>query len=508
MKLKFATIKITNQGGISFMKKSKGLIIGLIAALLVLGGGAAAYFYMTNTPKNAYLLSEKQSMENITKYVESRFSEEMKFQEKMKDESYISTVKLGADVPEALVEGAGVPKSVIDASNIVFEVAHNGKEEFSKLGITPTIADNKIGEFAWGADKDKQYISAPVLDKPLSVPNDKIVETLKKLDASVVEEGMTNETLNLNNILSGATVSQDELNKIRDRYIDVFVDSVKDENFKKDKEKVSVFGEDKNLDKLTMDLKREDVKKIVIAMLEQAKDDKELHDLIKTQAQGKDIKKEIDDILKDAKKEDAKNFPEVHSIIYVDGKEILKRDLTIKGKDDESIKLAGSSKVDDNIKIDYELSSNNEKVGSLKGESKKSDKKYNDDYKFVMNDGEEKEISFKNESTADGSKRKDKGQIDLTALAGMDMVVAFTNDMNTDVGNNEQKQKGDLSFDVDGETVKVVLDSKTKLKESFKIEAKDARDLNKMSDSEISDIQSEIEENFMSIFMDVSGDLE
>ncbi|QYA32968.2 DUF6583 family protein [Macrococcus psychrotolerans] len=501
-------IELTNQGGLSFMKKSKGLIIGLIAALVLIGGGAAAYFFMTNTPKNAYLLSEKKSMDNMSKYVEMRFPEESKFQQKLKDESYASNLKLGVDVPENLTDGLGVSKSMIDSSNIILDLAHNGKEKKSKISLTPTIADNDIGAFTWSADKDNQYLDAPVLDKPLNVPNNKIVDTLEKLNPTLVEEGMTNESLNLNNILSGATISEEDVNKIAERYIKIVVDSVKDENFKKDKEKVSVFGKNMDLDKLTMHLKREDVKKVVLAVLEEAKDDKELQELLKSQNQGKDVKQEIEKLIKDAKKEEVKNYPEINSIIYVDGKDILKRDLTIKGQDDKDVRILGSSQINDNLKLDYHLSAGDEEILIVKGESKKSDKKFEDSYQLLFNDSEEKEVSFTNVSTADGGKRNDKGTVDLTQLAGSDMVLNFNNEMNTDIGNNEQKQKAEVSFDVEGEAVKILLDSNTKLKQDFKVAKKDARNLNTMSDSELSDLQTEVEDKFDEIFSDVTQDFE
>ena len=501
-------IELTNQGGLSFMKKSKGLIIGLIAAIVLISGGVAAYFFMTNTPKNAYLLSEKKSMDNMSKYLEMRFPEESKFQQKLKDESYASNLKLGVDVPESLTDGFGVSKSMVDSSNIILDLAHNGKEKKSKISITPTIADNNIGAFTWSADRANQYLDAPVLDKPLSIPNNKIVDTLKKLNPTLVEESMTNESLNLNNILSGATISEEDVNKIAERYIKIVVDSVEDEKFKKDKEKVSVFGKNMELDKLAMHLKREDVKKVVLAVLEEAKDDKELQELLKSQNQGKDVKKEIEKLIKDAKQEEVKNYPEINSIIYVDGKDILKRDLTIKGQDSKVLKVLGSSRVDDSVKVDYQVSADNEEVVNVKGESKKSDKKFEDSYKLLFNDGEEKTVSFTNVSTADGGKRNDKGTIDLTSFVGSDMVLNFNNEMNTDIGNNEQKQKAEVSFDVEGEPIKFLLDSNTKLKQGVKVDKKDARNLNTMSDSELSDLQTEVEDKFDEIFSEVTQDFE
>lgn len=126
----------------------KGLIIGIIVALLALGGGGyAAYNFFTNTPKNLYLLSEQQSMKSLSEYVEKRYPEEMKFQKEMKDNSYDTTLNISADIPETLLESANVPKSVVDASSIQFHMAHDPKAENSILAFNPTIADEKIGSF-------------------------------------------------------------------------------------------------------------------------------------------------------------------------------------------------------------------------------------------------------------------------------------------------------------------------------------------------------------------------
>lgn len=492
------------------MQKSKGLIIGIIAALVLLigGGGAAAYFFLTNSPKNAYLLSEKESMQAMQDYFNNRFENETKFQEKMQDDNYAVNLKLGADIPETLIEQAGVPKSVVDSSNIVMDIAHSNKDKKSNLSITPTIADNKLGEFAWQADDKNQYLSAPVLNDVLSVPNDKILDTLTKITGdSTTFEGIKNDQLNLNTILSGAQLSQEDVNKIIERYSKVFTDNVNDDQFKKDKEKVKVFDEEKNLDKLTMTLQPKDVKKILVAMFEEAKNDKELKDIISKQVQGVDYDKELDRALKELKKEKESEFPKVVSTIYVDGKQIMKRNLVM-NSDKEELKVDALTQVDDNLKINLKAFTKDAPDAFVfVGESIKKDKSFKDEYKIIVNDNGEKEISFVNDSKTDGDKRTDKGTVDLSQLAGQELKLDYTNDMVTDIGNNEQKQKAEISMNFADEPIKFMIDGVTKLKEDVKVKSDGAKDLSEMSDSDLQDLQKEITENAGKIFEDVAKDL-
>ena len=119
----------------------------------------------------------------------------------------------------------------------------------------------------------------------------------------------------------------------------MFVDQLDDDNFEKTKEKVKIFDDEKDLKKVTMNLSEKDTKKIVVAILEEAKKDEDIKNIVEKQGNVKEYDKEIKDLLKKAKDEDVKNYPKVKSIIYVDGKEILKRDLTITNKDNEKLEF-------------------------------------------------------------------------------------------------------------------------------------------------------------------------
>ncbi|RXK18431.1 DUF6583 family protein [Macrococcus sp. DPC7161] len=486
----------------------KGLIIGIIVALLALGGGGyAAYNFFTNTPKNLYLLSEQQSMKSLSEYVEKRYPEEMKFQKEMKDNSYDTTLNISADIPETLLESANVPKSVVDASSIQFHMAHDPKAENSILAFNPTIADEKIGSFEWHADNKNQYFMSPLFEAIYKVPNDKIKSTFEKLSGGSTDtKGLTNDSLNLNRIL-GSQMTSEDLNKMYEKYTKVIVDELKDDQFKKDKEKVDVFGEEKNLDKVTLTLKPKEVKSLIIKVLETAKDDKDLIKQFNVQGQEKEFKKGIEDALKEVKDGKESDFPDVKSTIYVDGKDILKRDITFKA-DGKTTNIVGTSKIDDNIQIDYSFKSDDKEVATFKGSSKGKDDAIKDDYKFASKDEANPfDLSIVNDSKKSDNKRTDSGNVEVKSGMNGAFKFNFVNKLDTDAKNNTQKQKLEISTDLQGETIKVMLDGDSKLKSDVKVKTDNAKDLSTMSDSDLEKIQKEIEEKATKIFEKVGKKL-
>ena len=54
------------------------------------------------------------------------------------------------------------------------------KRKTLNIGIEPTIADNKIGNFQWSADKNNQYLETPLFDSIYKVKNDEIKKKVLK----------------------------------------------------------------------------------------------------------------------------------------------------------------------------------------------------------------------------------------------------------------------------------------------------------------------------------------
>ncbi|MDN5603147.1 MAG: hypothetical protein L0G33_11530, partial [Staphylococcus equorum] len=319
---------------------------------------------------------------------------------------------------------------------------------------------------------------------------------------------ITNDTLNLNSLLSGTQISQEKVEEISERYSELIIDKLDDDNFEKEDDKIDVDGEEKDTNKVTMDISKAETKSILTAVLEKAKEDKDIKGIAEDQFNAEEYDDSIDEALEEVKDADKDEFPSIKSVIWEDDNQILKRDLTLKDNSGAEIKLEGTSLIDDDkLVMDYNVSADEAKI-SLKGESTKEDDKYDDKYTLGFDDGiKESDIKVTNKETVDGNKRTDKGDIEISANYD-ETTIEYENKLETDVKNNSQKQDLDITTEVQYEPVTVNIKGETKLKEDIKFDKAGAKDLNTMSNSDFSKLQKEISDNAEDILKDVVKDLE
>src|SRR5699024_11904859 len=89
------------------------------------------------------------------------------------------------------------------------------------------------------------------------------------------ESVMTNDTLNLNALLSGSKISQKDIEKISSKYTDVVIDKLDKDNFEKENDTIDVDGDEKDVKKVTLKISKGETKAIVKSVLEKAKKDKD-----------------------------------------------------------------------------------------------------------------------------------------------------------------------------------------------------------------------------------------
>src|SRR5699024_2322117 len=326
--------------------------------------GSCLLLFIKNTPKNTYLLSEKETANQFQEYAKDRFENEFKFQDKMKDESYLINLKGDADVLKNLLESSGVPKSVVDASEVGLTVGHDPKKEKSILALNPTIADNEIGKFQWAADKDNQYYASPLFNDVYKAKNDELVDAFEKItgDTSSTtgkENVVTNDTLNLNSLLSGSQISQKDIEKISSKYTDIIIDKLDKDNYENKKE--------------TLKISKDETKAIVKSVLEKAKKDKDIKKIAEDQFKAEDYEDKIDEAIQEVKDKDKNDFPSIKSVIWEEDNLILKRELTAKDKNDSEVKLTGTNQIDDDkLAVNYKIAADDTEL-SLKGKSTKDD---------------------------------------------------------------------------------------------------------------------------------------
>lgn len=185
------------------------------------------------------------------------------------------------------------------------------------------------------------------------------------------DNAITNDSLNLNTILSSTQISEDKLEDISERYSDLIIDELDDDNFDKEDDTISVDGEDTDVQKVTMTLSKKETKALIQTVLEEAKDDDDIKEIAEDKMQADSYSDSIDDALEEVKDTDASDFPSVKSVIWEEDKHILKRDLTLKAENGEEVTLEGTSNIDDdNLAVDYKIKADNTTLG-IKGKSTK-----------------------------------------------------------------------------------------------------------------------------------------
>ncbi|HFN8965817.1 TPA: DUF6583 family protein [Staphylococcus aureus] len=460
------------------MSKKLKIIIPIIIVLLLIGGIAwGVYAFFANTPKNTYLKSEQQTAKMYKDYFNDRFENEVKFQEKMKDNSFLSSLELSADASDEIVKGLGIPKSVVNASKIKMSYGHDPKKEKSMINLEPTIADSALGKFQLAADKDKHYFESPLFKGKYSVNNSDLLSTYSKLtgeDEEIAKEnGITNQQLNLNTLFSNAQAQQSDYSKIAEKYSELIVDKLDDDNFDKGKkEEIKVNGEKYKVRPVTLTLSRADTKKITLAVLEEAKKDE---------------------------------FAKIQSKIYTEKHTIVKREITITDKENNKTKIKGTNTLeDDKLKLDYALDFDQDKYTyaeakyTIKGvSSKEKDNKYSDKYEFgKKTEYDESKIKLDNQEKVDGTKRQDKGKITVALdKYGDENEFTFENNIDSDVKNNTQKSTLNIGIKYAEEPINFILKSSTKLKADIDFDDSGAKDFNSLSSKDREKLEKEIEKN-------------
>lgn len=460
------------------MSKKLKIIIPIIIVLLLIGGIAwGVYAFFANTPKNTYLKSEQQTAKMYKDYFNDRFENEVKFQEKMKDNSFLSSLELSADASDEIVKGLGIPKSVVNASKIKMSYGHDPKKEKSMINLEPTIADSALGKFQLAADKDKHYFESPLFKGKYSVNNSDLLSTYSKLtgedEETAKENGITNQQLNLNTLFSNAQAQQSDYSKIAEKYSELIVDKLDDDNFDKGKkEEIKVNGEKYKVRPVTLTLSRADTKKITLAVLEETKKDE---------------------------------FAKIQSKIYTEKHTIVKREITITDKENNKTKIKGTNTLeDDKLKLDYALDFDQDKYTyaeakyTIKGvSSKEKDNKYSDKYEFgKKTEYDESKIKLDNQEKVDGTKRQDKGKITVALDKYSDEnEFTFENNIDSDVKNNTQKSTLNIGIKYAEEPINFILKSSTKLKADIDFDDSGAKDFNSLSSKDREKLEKEIEKN-------------
>ena len=367
----------------------KGIIGIIIAAVLLIGGGALAYTFLTNSPKNAYMLAEKDEMESWSKLFEERYKDELDWYEKGQKEKSESTMKANVTVNEELAQELGMDPSILSMVESVvldFKSKNDLKNNVSNNELSVKLADSELAKLFFGLNKHDVIVDTS-LTSGVQISDKKLTEYVS------AQPEMQDFKMDFTELFSpeGTTMPQEDVDYLTAHYGKIFFDQLEDKSFTSKKGDVEVYGNKVKAENLVMTLNKEQIRSSIDAILAEALKDEKTKEIIDNYSKrssfglsdGTDTK-ELFDGLEQARKDlKEADLPEkLVSSIWVKDKVIVNRELTISDAD-TTFTVAGVREV----------------------------KKNNANFKYTMGDGTD-EVVITGELTYDGKKVND--MIDIT----------------------------------------------------------------------------------------------
>lgn len=489
----------------------KGLIGIIIAVILLVGGGVAAYKLLWDgSPKNRYFAAEKASYELIKDTFEDRFKNQLEWNEMSQKDPTESTVDLTANINSALVDPEIA--NVINSAKLSFLAQVDFKEQQINSEFSANVAGINLEDFGVSVDKNSLYIHLPFLDDVLKITDSDLNEILSEIDPYTFDETME---ISFEDIFTQTDILSEENQKyIEKEYINYIFDEIPEDAFTAEKEKVDVLDETISAEKIEFHLSEKEFVGLLEKVVKKMQKDKELKNIIKeimTTAYGMNsgvmmdsIMDEYDYVLEEI--EDSLQYIElpkgVTSTIWVDKNLVVKREFTFDVADEGSITISGEQILTKEVQaFDYEIAVEDDYGGgaiNLTGEFSNKKGEIEDSVKISLPD----EFVLKYEA----DETSDKGKHDFNRVISLDIAgygVAGSLVWEGTTNYEKDQMNGEHSISLNVEEFGGELGSVTFAFTGEKIKAVDMPDeanvvdIGKMSDAELQQyIQGDVAEKF------------
>lgn len=410
-------------------KKSKGLMIGLIVAALVLvGGSVSAFFIFNKSPKIQYLMAESESVKHMGDLFEDRYKNEMNWKETQNKKPVESQFDISAEWNDPYVDiymedvQSIVNSSALSVKNVYDPIKKENEIELGgKVGSTELTIGNLI------LTPEKLFLSLPFSEDIIRFDDKDFGKLMREID----EDYDGQEELGLSKIFESVFSTNEELNTyIQEEYLEYFIEELPEEAFTSEKEKIEVFDKKIDAKKLSMKLSEKEVKALITDFYEKLRDDEKLMEIVKesmhdqaalASSLGEDMTSEIDDVFGNMEEDinevieeiDTWSFPGgIESTIWADSNKVVKRDFAMAMGEYEgeetSFQLSGTQLLEKtNQQWAYTVTVNDayyDEENSLEftGDLTWKDNKAKDSMKISVDDFE---VIYEGEEKLDGKKR-------------------------------------------------------------------------------------------------------
>ncbi|SOC39280.1 DUF6583 family protein [Ureibacillus acetophenoni] len=258
-------------------KKFAVTIISAIFALLLIGGGAFAFFNMQKSTKDQLLLAELNSWKQLKSAFENRYQPEVEWAKKAETTPAEYTYTIGADIngdfysyeEEMAVE-------IINNSTLSLEVQLDPNKQLLKADLGADVNGVKIEDISAYVTTKELMFGFPFTDDILQIKDEDFGNFMRTLDPYY--EGT--ETLGLNDWMGKNVFSKENQEYLVKEYLLFFYNSIPEDAFKEEAEDIDVFGDNLKANKISLELSGDQIKDILVKVLEKAKDDPKFEDII------------------------------------------------------------------------------------------------------------------------------------------------------------------------------------------------------------------------------------
>ncbi|MEG0384781.1 MAG: DUF6583 family protein [Solibacillus sp.] len=261
------------------MKKS--VIIGIIVAMLTIGGGATAFFMFNKSAKQQYFLAETKTMEKSIELFQQKYANEFEWYDKSKNDKTEYVMDLSASPGEELSAFLDPQMlNIIENSSIKMTTQSDMKKGEIKAKLDANVMDIELNDFIVYLTAEKLLVSVPFLQDTIQLNDKDFGNVMRMTDPNY--EGQ--ETLGLDQMVGQNPVYSDEISEhLKKEYLMYFYKELPEDAFTVGKKEEIKVGEKKLTgEKVTMKLTEQQVKDLFVKVLEKAKKDDKLDELLKT----------------------------------------------------------------------------------------------------------------------------------------------------------------------------------------------------------------------------------
>ncbi|MEG0258353.1 MAG: DUF6583 family protein, partial [Lysinibacillus sp.] len=387
----------------------KGKIVPIIISVLVLvvGGIATASFLLKKSPKEQYFLAEIDTAKNSIELFKERYEDEFQWAEVVKEKPTAHTLDLSAEY-----EGQGIGtenemiSNILSGTSVSIDVATDPAKKVVEAKLSGSIMDVPLDEIKGYVTAEKIMLDFPFSEKNIQLKDKELGKLMLNLD----EYYTGSEELGLADLFDNPSLLTEAQEKyLLDAYVMYVFKELPEEAFTVEKETIKVHGESLKANQVTMKLSAKEMQGLLVKVLEKAKSDEKLKDIIedilkKYGGTEKDLalemfeesyEEEMNNAIEELKSTELKGS--VKSVIWTADNQIVKRDLKFTEGKESSLVIKGTQLLNkDQQQFSYDFSDGYTTV-TLKGDLTSKDGKIADS--ISLSDGSGIGVTYEGDET-------------------------------------------------------------------------------------------------------------